>query len=73
MQIEWNQPQSDTLKTTTRDIPNQVISAVNIDHPSPRTHRKLHPFKSAPKKYSQGSGTPPDSPTLPGSFTRRLK
>lgn len=71
--IEWNQSQSETSKYSARDIPNQIISAVNIDHPSPRPHRKLHPFKSAPKKHSQGN-TPPESPTLPAAtFIRKLK
>lgn len=74
-QLEWGQSQTDATKLTTRDIPNQLTSVGNIDHPSPRPHRKLHPFKSAPKKYSQGNNTPPDSPTLAGSgaFTRKFK
>lgn len=59
---EWNQQPAD-LKQSLRDIPQ--LNAVNIDQPSPRPHRKLHPFKSAPKK--QSAGTPPDSPTLPAS------
>ncbi|XP_055321595.1 probable Rho GTPase-activating protein CG5521 isoform X1 [Sitodiplosis mosellana] len=69
---KWSQPQAESTKLSVRDIPNQIISAVNIDHPSPRPHRKLHPFKSAPKKHSQGN-TPPESPTLPGTFTRKFK
>lgn len=71
MFIEWSQQPTD-MKSGIRDIPHQTLNAVNIDHPSPRAHRKLHPFKSAPKKHSQGS-TPPDSPTLPGTTGRKFK
>lgn len=66
---EWSQQPVVDPKQSLRDI-----SAVNIDQPSPRGHRKLHPFKSAPKKHS--TVTPPDSPTLPASSAvsiRRLK
>lgn len=62
---EWSQTSTES-KQSIHDIPHQTITAVNIDHPSPRPSRKLHPFKSAPKKHSQTTGTPPDSPTLSG-------
>lgn len=54
-----------------REISQQTLAMTTIalDHPSPRSHRKLtHPFKSAPK--SSKHNTPPDSPTLP---TRKFK
>ena len=42
-------------------------SGISMEIPSPRPLRKLHPFKSIPKKsIHHQSGTPPESPTLPG-------
>lgn len=60
------------MSASAREVSQQTMAMATIalDHPSPRPLRKLHPFKSVPKRTSlqhQNSGTqPPDSPTLPG-------
>ncbi|CAD7084282.1 unnamed protein product [Hermetia illucens] len=59
----WHQHYDTALK----DIaPTQTVLAP-IESSSPRPLRKLHPFKSVPRKIAshQQGGTPPESPTLP--------
>ncbi|XP_055382867.1 probable Rho GTPase-activating protein CG5521 isoform X2 [Condylostylus longicornis] len=65
----WLQNSDANMKDITQ---NQMManssqnSSASVDIPSPRPSRKLHPFKSMPKKSLQQGGTPPESPTLPG-------
>lgn len=61
------------MSASAREVSQQTMAMATIalDHPSPRPLRKLHPFKSVPKRTSlqhqQSSGTQqPESPTLPG-------
>lgn len=72
------------IMVSAREVSQQTMAAmasVSLDHPSPRPLRKLHPFKSGPKRSHHvmsvvggiggGGGvvsgyTPPDSPTMPG-------
>lgn len=72
--IGWVQnPDVINIKENAQTSVAATTQITSLDNSSPRPHRKLHPFKSIPKKnqhQQQQSGTPPGSPTLPG---RKLK